>query len=66
MTPSARAAIKNDHSAEIYQLMWQGNDQGMLTLEQDLARLVRRGEVNLETALSYANNKRRFIQILKS
>lgn len=66
MTPSARAAIKNDHSAEIYQLMWQGNDQGMITLEQDLSRLVRRGEVNLETALSYANNKRRFIQILKS
>ena len=66
MTPSARAAVKNDHSAEIYQLMWQGQDQGMVTLEQDLTRLVRRGEVDLETALSYANNKRRFIQILKS
>lgn len=66
MTPAARAAIKNGNTPEIYQMIWQGRDQGMITLEQDLALLVRRGEIKPDTALSYANNKRRLVQILKA
>ncbi|MFO8099467.1 MAG: ATPase, T2SS/T4P/T4SS family [Salinibacter sp.] len=65
MTPSARAAIKNGNVGEIYQMIWQGTDQGMITLEQDLARLVRSGEIALDVAMSYANNKRRLMQLLK-
>ena len=65
MTPSARAAIKNGNVGEIYQMIWQGTDQGMTTLEQDLARLVRSGDITLDTAMSYANNKRRLMPLLK-
>ncbi len=65
MTPASRAAIKNGNVGEIYQMIWQGTDQGMLTIEQDLDRLVRSGEVTLDDAMSYANNKRRLMQLLK-
>ncbi|MDX1439422.1 MAG: type IV pilus twitching motility protein PilT [Rubricoccaceae bacterium] len=65
MTPSSRAAIKNGNINEIYQMIWQGSEQGMVTLEQDLARLVQVGDVTLETALDYANNKRRFLSLLR-
>jgi twitching motility protein PilT len=65
MTPSSRAAIKNGNTGEIYQMIWEGSDQGMVTLEQDLLRLVRTGEIMPDTALGYANNKRRLLQLLK-
>ena len=61
----ARAAIKNGNTNEIYQMIWQGGDQGMITLEQDLARLVHLGDVTMETALDYANNKRRFLSLVR-
>jgi twitching motility protein PilT len=65
MTPSARAAIKNKNTGEVYQMMWEGKEQGMHTLEQDLLRLVRDGDVTAKTALSHANNKRRLLQLLR-
>jgi twitching motility protein PilT len=64
MTPAARAAIKNANQGEIYQMMWEGQAQGMTTLEQDLFRLVRAHRITPETAYSYANNKRRLQQLL--
>ena len=39
MTPSVRAAIKNNNTGEIYQMMAESGDLGMITLEQDLKRL---------------------------
>jgi len=63
MTPSARAAIKNENINEIYQMMWEGWAQGQITLEQDLFRLMRQGLITQETAMNYANNKRRFKQL---
>ena len=65
MTSSSRAAIKNDNAGEIYQMIWQGGDQGMITLEQDLARLVRAGDITPEIAINFANNKRRLLQIIR-
>ena len=65
MTPSARAAIKNENTSEIYQMMWEGWNEGQITLEQDLFRLLRRGLITPETALNYANNKRRLKQLLQ-
>src|SRR5690606_14756813 len=65
MTPSARAAIKNNNTGEIYQMMWSGQDQGQLTLEQDLFRLLHNGEITAETALGFANNKRRLLQLMQ-
>lgn len=64
MTPSVRAAIKNNNTGEIYQMMAEGADLGMITLEQDLKRLYMQKRISLENALVAANNKRRFQQIM--
>ncbi|NND71650.1 MAG: Flp pilus assembly complex ATPase component TadA [Rhodothermales bacterium] len=64
MTSSSRAAIKNDNTSEIYQMMWEGWAEGQITLEQDLARLVKEGQISVETAMDYANVKRRLRQLL--
>ncbi|MFT4603957.1 MAG: twitching motility protein PilT [Rhodothermales bacterium] len=65
LDPSARAAIKSDNASEIYQMMWEGGAQGMVTLEQDLFRLLKQGLITVETAVSYANNKKRLNQLLR-
>ena len=64
MTPSARAAVKNNNAGEVYQMMWEGAALGMTTMEQDLVRLVRARLITPETAYSYANNKRRLQQLM--
>lgn len=64
VTSPARAAIKNDNSSEIYQMMWEGWNNGQITLEQDLYRLMRQGLITPEVALDHANNKRRFQQLV--
>ena len=66
VTASVRAAIKNDNTNEIYQMMWEGTRQGMVTLEQDLFRLVRERKITPETGLQYSNNKRRFQQLMQT
>ncbi len=63
-TPSVRAAIKNNNTGEIYQMMAESADMGMVTLEQDLKRLYMQKRISLENALVAANNKRRFQQIM--
>lgn len=63
MTSSARAAIKNNNTGEIYQMMWEGTAQGQITLEQDLFRLLKQRLITPETAMNYANNKRRLQQL---
>ena len=65
MTPSARAAIKNNNTNEIYQMMWEGWNIGQITLEQDLYRLMRQGLITPDVAVDHANNKRRFQQLAK-
>ena len=64
MIPSVRAAIKNNNTGEIYQMMAESGDLGMTTLEQDLKRLYMKKRISLETAIVTANNKRRFQQLL--
>ena len=65
MTSSARAAIKNDNTGEVYQMMWEGGSQGMTTLEQDLYRLTRTRQIKPSTAMDFANNKRRLKQLFR-
>ena len=62
--PSVRAAIKNNNTSEIYQMMSESNEHGMLTMEQDLRRLYLGRKISLEVALNFANNKRRLQQLL--
>ncbi|MBI4534812.1 MAG: Flp pilus assembly complex ATPase component TadA [Ignavibacteriae bacterium] len=64
MIPSVRAAIKNNNTGEIYQMMAESGDLGMITLEQDLKRLYLQKRISLETALFSSNNKRRFQQLM--
>ena len=65
MDASARAAIKNGNTGEIYQMMWEGGKQGMVTLEQDLLRLTKQRLITPETAMDFSNNKRRMQQLLR-
>ncbi len=66
MNASVRAAIKNGNTGEIYQMIQESNEQGMMTMEQDLKRLFVQKKISLETAMNFANNKKRMQQILSS
>jgi twitching motility protein PilT len=66
VTPSVRAAIKNNNTSEIYMMINQGAPQGMVTMEQDLLRLYRAKKISLENAMAYSNNKTRMSQIIKA
>jgi twitching motility protein PilT len=64
-TPSVRAAIKNNNTSEIYQMISEGTELGMTSMEQDLKRLYLQKKISLESAMNYANNKRRLQQLLQ-
>ncbi|MEG8946652.1 type IV pilus twitching motility protein PilT [Rosettibacter firmus] len=66
VTPSVRAAIKNNNTSEIYMMINQGGPQGMITMEQDLLRLYMEKKISKENAIAYANNKTRIMQLLKA
>ncbi len=66
MDASVSAAIRNKNIGEIYQMMSEGKKVGMITLEQDLLTLFKRGLITAETAMGYANNKRRMMQLLST
>ncbi|MDZ7806922.1 MAG: ATPase, T2SS/T4P/T4SS family [Gracilimonas sp.] len=61
---SVRAAIRNNNISEIYQMLMEGSERGMNTMEQDLKRLYTQGVISKETALNYANNKTKILQLL--
>ncbi|WP_234570954.1 type IV pilus twitching motility protein PilT [Rhodohalobacter sp. 614A] len=64
-TPPVRAAIKNNNVSEIYQMLNEGGQFGMHTLEQDLVRLVNQRIISPEEAINQANNKTRIKQLLR-
>jgi len=66
MNPSIKAAIKNNSIDEIYQMINESNDMGMTTLEKDLLRLYKEKKISLESAMNYANNKKRMNELLGS
>lgn len=66
VTPSVKAAIKNNNTSEIYMMINQGGQQGMITLEQDLLRLYKMKKISRDNAIAYANNKNRIIQLMKA
>jgi twitching motility protein PilT len=63
-TPSIKAAIKNNNTSEIYMMINQGGNIGMITMEQDLQRLYQGKRISLENAVAFANNKTRIQQLL--
>ncbi len=64
-TPPVRAAIRNNNVSEIYQMLNEGSQFGMHTLEQDLVKLVRQRIISPEEAINQANNKTRIKQLLQ-
>ncbi len=63
VTPSVRAAIRNDNVNEIYQMLAEGSEMGMITMEQDLKRLFDEGKISKDEAINNANNKKRLFQL---
>lgn len=66
VTPSVKAAIKNNTTSEIYLMINQGGPMGMITMEQDLKRLYVNKKITLENAIAYSNNKTRIQQLLSA
>ncbi|KPK96301.1 twitching motility protein PilT, partial [bacterium SM23_31] len=64
MTPSIKAAIKNNNTSEIYQMITESSDKGLVTLEQDLLRLVNERRITTHDAEDFANNKKRMRELL--
>ncbi len=64
VSPSVRAAIRNDNINEIYQMLSEGSELGMITMEQDLKRLYDAGRISKDEAFNNANNKKRLQQLL--
>ena len=64
-TPPVRAAIRNNNVSEVYQMLNEGSQYGMHTLEQDLVRLVKERKISADEALNQANNKIRIKELLK-
>ena len=63
VTPSVRAAIRNNNVNEIYQMLAEGSELGMSTMEQDLKKLYDSGKISKEEAYNNANNKKRMQQL---
>ncbi|MBZ0199856.1 MAG: PilT/PilU family type 4a pilus ATPase [Ignavibacteriaceae bacterium] len=66
VNPNVKAAIKNNNTSEVYMMINQGAQQGMITMEQDLKRLYLQKKISLENAIAYSNNKTRIQQILSA
>ncbi|PWN07607.1 type IV pilus twitching motility protein PilT [Rhodohalobacter mucosus] len=65
VTPSVRAAIRNNNVNEIYQMLAEGSEMGMNTMEQDLKRLHDSGKISKDEAYNNANNKKRIQQLFE-
>lgn len=63
--PSVRTAIRNNNTNEIYQIIHQSGEQGMNTMEQDLARLHSQNAISYFEAFINANNKKRLEELVK-
>jgi twitching motility protein PilT len=64
VTSPVKAAIRNNNINEIYQMLMEGSEQGMMTMEQDLKRLYSQGKISQEEAINNANNKKRLKQLI--
>ncbi|MDR9418960.1 type IV pilus twitching motility protein PilT [Gracilimonas sp.] len=61
---SIKAAIRNNNISEIYQMLMEGSEKGMNTMEQDLKRLYTDGVISKENVFNYANNKTKMKQLM--
>lgn len=64
-TPAIRSALRNNNTDEIYQMIYQSNHLGMITMEQDLLRLYNENMISYDEAYNFANNKKRFEELIQ-
>jgi twitching motility protein PilT len=64
-TPAVRTAVREGSTHLIDNIIQTSAELGMKTLEMDLARLVRQGDVSLETAKMYAQRPEELMRLIK-
>jgi twitching motility protein PilT len=60
-TPAIRNLIRENKVAQMYSMMQTGTQHGMQTLDQCLLSLVRSGQVSIDEARTYAQQKESFV-----
>lgn len=65
-TPAVRNVIREGKSHLIDNIIQTSGEMGMITLEQSLARLVKNGEISLETAKAYALRPDDLLRIIRN
>lgn len=64
-TPGIRNLIREDKIHQIYSQMQVGQDKsGMITMNQSIKKHVDGGAIDIETALSYTNNREELVNML--
>jgi twitching motility protein PilT len=58
--PTVRSLVRDGKTSQIHALMQNGAKQGMITRDQSLANLVKKGSVTYEAALEHAYNLTEF------
>jgi twitching motility protein PilT len=65
MTPYIRQLIAENKMSEVYSSMARGQNDGMMTFDQDLLRLCREGRISKETALAETSRPDNFLSMLQ-
>jgi len=65
VTANVSAAIISNNVGEIYQMITEGKEFGMVTMEQDLLRLYMNKIITRKMAIAYANNKKRMVDLIQ-
>ena len=65
MTPYIRQMIAENKMPEVYSSMARGQNDGMMTFDQDLLRLCREGRISKETALAETSRPDNFLSMLQ-
>ena len=65
-TPAISALIREGKTHQVHTQLQSGGDLGMHTLDQDLARLVNRGDVQLDIAEKRCQDRKEFEKLVQS
>jgi len=65
VTPAVANGIREGHDHYLRNAMLTGGEDGMVTLERSLASLVRKGTIDLETAIQHAADQKALLHLLE-
>ena len=63
-TPAIRSIIRDNKLHQIYSALHSGKEDGMHTLDQSLADLVRQGDITFDEGLETARSPEEFARLL--